>query len=105
MRSHHTGLRSLGFLFGCAIVCTSATSAVAQEAPEPPAHISFVDGSATVEHDGEVVPAVINMPIAEGDRLRTANGHVEVLFPDGSAIEIDPLSEVEFLTAMRVRVL
>jgi hypothetical protein len=36
--------------------------------------------------------------------LRTANGRAEVMFPDGSAIEIDPQSEVEFVTATRARV-
>jgi Family of unknown function (DUF6600) len=95
----------------------TAVSVRAQDAA-PPAHISFVDGSAVVSHafadsspdargtrpDSE--PAVINMPIVQGDRIRTfAGGRVEVMFPDGAGIAIDPESEVEFISATRVRVL
>ncbi len=95
----------------------TAVSVRAQDAA-PPAHISFVDGSAVVYHafadsspdargtrpDSE--PAVINMPIVQGDRIRTfAGGRVEVMFPDGASIAIDPESEVEFISATRVRVL
>ena len=95
----------------------TAVSVRAQDAA-PPAHISFVDGSAVVYHafdnsspdargtrpDSE--PAVINMPIVQGDRVRTfGGGRVDVMFPDGASIAIDPESEVEFLSATRVRVL
>ncbi len=95
----------------------TAVSVRAQDAA-PPAHISFVDGSAVVYHafensspdargtrpDSE--PAVINMPIVPGDRVRTfAVGRVDVMFPDGASIAIEPDSEVEFLSATRVRVL
>ena len=34
----------------------------AQEAP-PPAYLSVVNGAATLERDGEIEPAVVNMPI------------------------------------------
>src|SRR2546429_9674908 len=92
-----------------AILVTGIVSALpvqAQDtAPPPPAHVSFVEGSATVDHDGESEPAVLNMPLLEGDRVRTSNGRVEVMFPDGSAIEIDPYSAIEFISTTRVRVL
>jgi hypothetical protein len=89
----------------CAAALLLSTTAFAQQQAPPPAHVSYVEGSATVEHDGETEPAVLNMPIVDGDRLRTSNGRVEVMFADGSAIEIDPMSEVEFVTSTRVRVL
>jgi uncharacterized protein DUF6600 len=89
----------------CAAVCISSLPAEAQESSPPPAHISFVEGAVTIDHDGEVQPAVVNMPLVGGDRVRTEDGRVEVMFPDGSAIEIDPQSEVEVLGDWRVRVL
>jgi hypothetical protein len=86
-------------------IVIAAASAYAQDAA-PPAHISFVDGSAVVYHAGdESEPAVINMPVVQGDRIRTlGRAHVEVMFPDGASIAIDPESEVEFVSATRVRV-
>jgi len=85
------------------IVCFAAPIAHAQEAA-PPAYLSAVSGAATIERDGELEPAVVNMPLVEGDILRTADGGVQVIFPDGSAIDIEPDSEVEMLGATRVRV-
>jgi hypothetical protein len=71
----------------------------------PPAHVSFVEGDATLYHDGDSEPAVVNMPVLDGDRIRTTTGRVEVTFGNGSAIAIDPDSDVEFVTGTRVRVL
>jgi uncharacterized protein DUF6600 len=89
-----------------AVVCLGAIGpARAQEPAPPPAHISFVEGVVTIEHEGEAEPAVVNMPVVEGDRLRTVNGRVQVMFPDGSAIDVDAYSEIEFVSAVRVRVL
>jgi len=102
-------------LFIAASLVTSA-SAYAQDAP---AHISFVEGSAVVVHAGGVnappdprgapdgsEPAVVNMPIVQGDRVRTmAQSRVGVMFPDGGSVTIDFDSEVEFVTTTRVRVI
>ena len=98
-------MRILPFSCALTIALVVGTAAHAQDTAPPPAHISFVEGTATVAHDGESDPAVVNLPVVEGDRIRTLNGRVEVMFPDGSSIAIDPDSEVELLSAMRVRVL
>ena len=71
----------------------------------PPAYLLVVEGNATIEHEGESEPAAINMPLADGDHVRTANGRVVVRCPDGGTIDIDPDSDVEFITATRVRVI
>src|SRR6266550_1268258 len=99
--SMHT--RRLVLCLSLMVCVIGAPVARAQEAP-PPAYLSVVDGAATLERDGEAEPAVVNMPIVEGDILRTTTGRLEVVFPDGSAIEIEPDSEVEFISATRVRV-
>jgi hypothetical protein len=80
-----------------------AAAAQDQTAP-PPAHVSMVEGSATIDHDGGSEPVVLNMPVLDGDRIRTGSGRVEVLFADGSSISIDPDSDAEFLGGTRVRV-
>jgi hypothetical protein len=70
-----------------------------------PAFLSVVDGTATLERDGQALPAVQNMPFVQGDRLRTAAGRVQIAFPDGSAIELDEYSEVECVSPTRVRLI
>jgi len=65
----------------------------------------MVEGTATLERDGDVQPAVRNMPFVPGDRLRTEAGRVEIEFPDGTTIEVDSYSEVEAVSPTRVRVL
>ena len=54
-----------------------------------PAHIAVVDGTATIERDGRVETAEENILLLAGDRLRTERGRVEVLFADGSALDLD----------------
>ena len=79
--------------------------AFAQEQPAPPAHLSFVEGTVTLYRGDDSQLAVMNMPVLDGDRIRTGDGRAEVVLADGSAIEIDSDSEVEFLGGTRVRVL
>ena len=71
---------------------------VAQDADQPtnaPAHLSFVDGSATLEREGQAETAVSGMPFVPGDRLQTTRGRVEVLFADGSALAVDEFTTIE----------
>ena len=59
-------------------VC-SATVARAQEPLRPegaPAHVSFVEGAATLEREGQIDDAPANMPLLSGDRIRTRAGRV-----------------------------
>lgn len=86
------------------IALAGALGVHAQEAP-PPAYLASVDGEATLERDGAAEPATRNMPFVPGDRLRTGAGRVEILFPDGSGIEVGEYSEVEAVSATRVRLL
>ncbi|MCC7008396.1 MAG: hypothetical protein IT184_06235 [Acidobacteria bacterium] len=75
-----------------------------------PAHLSVVEGDASLERDGQLERAIENMPLLAGDRLVTKRGRVEVLFADGSVLDVDESSAIEFLsdellrlTAGRVR--
>jgi hypothetical protein len=87
-----------------AIACAGALRVRAQEV-QPPAYLAVVTGEATIERAGESEPATANMPFVAGDRLRTGAGRVEIAFPDGTAIEVGEQSEVEAVSATRVRLM
>jgi hypothetical protein len=47
-------------------------------------------------------PTMLNMPIVEGEKLKTAEGYAEVEFEDNSTLRVAPNSLVEFpLLALR----
>src|SRR5215475_3622179 len=79
-----------------------AQDAEAQAAP-PPAYIAVVDGAATIERDGQSQPAPLNAPFVPGDHLRTASGRVGILFPDGSALDVDEHSGVDLQSPELIR--
>jgi hypothetical protein len=60
-----------------------------------PAHVAFVDGTAALEREGRTETSALNMPLLSGDRLRTADGRVEVLFDDGSALHLDERTTID----------
>ena len=74
-------------------------------AAEAPAHISFVDGSAVLERDGQRESSPENMPLLAGDRVRTQSGRVEILFGDGSILHMDSDTVVDFQSNELVRLL
>lgn len=81
----------------CAVLFACAVPAAAQDPPaDPPAHISFVDGTAVLERDGRPDTTPSNMPLLAGDRVRTQNGRVEILFADGAALHLDANTSVDF---------
>jgi hypothetical protein len=64
--------------------------------------ISLLEGDVQVytEETGEWVPAAINMPVKEGDRIWAADrGRVEMQFKDGTYLRLDQKSALEILTA------
>jgi FecR protein len=89
------------------VLCAFApVPASAQEASgEPPAHIAFVDGPASLERDGRNETAPTSMPLLAGDRIRTQNGRVEVLYADGSTLHLDANTLVDFQSDEVVRLL
>jgi Family of unknown function (DUF6600)/FecR protein len=90
--------------------------AIAQEAPpqdaqlqitpqqyDTPAYVSVVDGSATLERDGRIESAPLNMPLLSGDRLRTVDGRLEVRFADGGRLHVDSRTTLDVLSDELVR--
>src|SRR5436190_16258609 len=72
---------------------------------DPPAHIAVVDGRASLERDGRAESSPLSMPLLSGDRLRTEDGRVEVLFADGAALHLDSSSTVDFQSDEVIRLL
>ena len=83
------------FVFLWSVVAPASTTAQ-NAAVESPAHISVVDGAALLERDGRSESAPASMPLLAGDRVRTQNGRVEILFNDGSTLHLDSNSTVDF---------
>src|SRR5581483_7332346 len=71
----------------------------------PPAHVAVVDGVATLEREDQRQTAAPGMPYLPGDRIRTERGRVEVLFPDGSALDVDESSSVDLQDVGLLRVI
>jgi len=68
-----------------------------------PAHISVVDGTVTLEREGQAQPADVNVALLAGDRLRTERGRAEILFGDGSALDLDNDTSVDLLSDSLIR--
>src|SRR5919197_5142253 len=88
--------RRLLTLFSVAALGSLAFPVHAQESDYgAPAHVAFVDGAATLEREGRTETSALNMPLLSGDRLRTTDGRVEVLFEDGSALHLDERTTID----------
>jgi hypothetical protein len=90
--------RRLLTLFSVAALGSLAVPVHAQEQQTDygaPAHVAFVDGTATLEREGRTETSALNMPLLSGDRLRTTEGRVEVLFEDGSALHLDERTTID----------
>ncbi len=60
--------------------------------------LSYIEGGVQISHGagGSYEKAIVNLPIAEGAKLKTSDGRAEVEFEDGSTLRIVPDSAVEF---------
>src|SRR6476619_3864355 len=70
---------------------------------DAPAHVAHVDGAVSLEREGRAETSPLNMPLLSGDRLRTADGRVEVLFADGSTLHLDARSTIDVQSDELVR--
>ena len=86
-------------------ICAPAPARAQDAAGESPAHISVVDGAALLERDGRSESAPASMPLLAGDRVRTQNGRVEILFSDGSTLHLDTNTLVDFQSDEVIRLL
>src|SRR5437773_8584716 len=69
----------------------------------PPAFVAVLDGDVMLVREGQTTNAIVNMPVVAGDRLATGAGRVEVLFPDGAALDLDEGATADFGPGTTVR--
>ena len=70
-----------------------------------PAHVSHVEGTVTLEREGRPENSPLNMPLLSGDRLKTLDGRVEILFADGSALHLDSRTTLDIQSDELVRLI
>ncbi|HET8825870.1 MAG TPA: FecR family protein, partial [Terriglobales bacterium] len=59
--------------------------------------LSYIDGGVTIDRNtGQFEKAIVNLPITEGTKLRTADGRAEVEFEDGSTMRLASNTNVQF---------
>ncbi len=97
--------RTLAARLVCSAILVAASASTLRGQDTPPPYLAIVEGAANIEREGDVQPAVLNMPLVSGDRVSTLNGRVEILFPDGSALDLDQYSSVDLVTPIRVSLL
>ncbi len=83
-------------------VCGLPLAAPAQDF-QTPSHISYAEGSVRVEREGESEEPGPGWVLLPGDRIRTAAGRAEILFPDGSALAVDEYTVLDILDAALLR--
>ena len=104
-----TFLRLGFFLSCCALLAGQPAAAQTTELPSagapPPPHLAVVDGQVFIDREDRSEEAVANVPLLEGDRLRTESGRLEAVFPDGSLLHLDRASAMDVLAGDLVRLL
>jgi hypothetical protein len=83
----------------------TAVEAESEAVNQAPAHVSVVDGAASLERDGRVDQSPQNVPLLTGDRLRTQEGRVEIIFGDGSVLDVDQFTHVDLQSDVLLRLL
>jgi len=99
-----------GFTLTLSILLGSWVAAPARaQSAEPessaPAHIAVVDGAAILERQGLAEAAAANVPLIAGDRVRTERGRLEILFADGSALDLDHFTTIDVPSDTLLRLL
>ncbi len=76
-----------------ASVALLPTAARAQDVPPP--YVAVLDGQASLIHGDQSDNIFVNAPLVAGDRLETASGRVDILFPDGTTLDLDESSRLD----------
>jgi hypothetical protein len=87
------------------LTCVNGSAQDSDQTTRSPAHLSYVDGAANLEREGQTETAVSGMPFVPGDRLLTTRGRIEVLFSDGTALAIDEYTTIELQDGALLRMM
>ena len=83
-------------------VCVTSVSHAQVAAP---AHISVTEGAVAVDRESGSETGLPDLPLVEGDRVRTEQGRAEILLGDGSALHMDAQTSVDVNGASIVRLI
>jgi len=93
-------LAALGLAFLALSFFASAQEAKEAKSPSPSfARLSYIDGNAYIQRAADLAyeEGQINMPIAEGDRIGTTEGRVEIYLGKKNYLRLDQNAKVDFL--------
>lgn len=84
--------------FAFAAVFTLLSIPVFAESHVRIVRLSYIEGGVTIDRNtGQFEKAIVNLPVTEGTKLRTAtDGRAEVEFEDGSTMRLAPNTNVQF---------
>lgn len=89
-------MRNVRLLFAAAF-CILLSSPMFADSHVRIVRLSYLEGGVQVNRTGQFEPAILNLPITQGTKLRTAaDGRAEVEFEDGSTIRLAPNTDVQF---------
>ena len=89
------GLTFLLALFLCPPAIRAQTTPINDADTVAPAHVAHVEGNVILERDGKPENSPLNMPLLSGDRIKTQDGRVEILFGDASTLHLDQRSTLD----------
>jgi hypothetical protein len=95
--------RVLAGVVGVLILVAPASQAQTSAVQSAPAYVRIVEGSVLLDRELGTESVDVGMPFVPGDRLRTTRGRAEVLFPDGTALDLDEFTEVDLQSAQALR--
>lgn len=97
--------RVLAAVITSALFAPFPVSTSAQDLREDtaPSYIAVVDGESALTRDGEREAAAEGSPLIPGDVVRTDRGRLDIVFPDGSAIDVDEFSTLELISPSLLR--
>jgi uncharacterized protein DUF6600/FecR-like protein len=85
--------------------CSFCAATVSRAQIPVPAHISVTEGTVAVDRESGTETGLPDLPLVEGDRVRTEQGRAEIVLGDGSALHMDAQTSIDVNGASIVRLL
>ena len=103
-------IRVLSLLLGFALASPAAAQDAfptepAENGQDPPFYVAVIDGSASLTRNGQTESVSANVPLIEGDRLRTERGRLELRDDRGAIVYVDEESLLDLSAPNALRLL
>jgi hypothetical protein len=90
---------------GVLLLLLGLTSAGRAQEIGAPAHVAWVEGQVVVEREATREDLGGPTPLVPGERVRTVGGRAEVLFGDGTLLQLDDRTTIDLLSDSLVRLI